>query len=221
MKKDVGLAYHEAGHAVVTRGLGLNVPYVTIFPVADDAKASTLSQSAVWLARGHDQATQVIACEKDAKVNLAGPLAQHKYCPVRNVKKARARGWSGDIANAESAVVRIVLLKAGIDLGDDPTAITLTEQQLDSCNDLMDQLWEASAALVEDNWPAIERVAEALLLRPILNQDDIDALIANLGNRARYRGEVSRFGTKRAFRGPDLLTVTTTEKSKCLSRTQR
>jgi hypothetical protein len=33
------------------------------------------------------------------------------------------------------------------------------------------------------------------------------ALSKRLGNRGRYRGEVSRFGTKRAFRGPDLLAV--------------
>jgi len=30
------------------------------------------------------------------------------------------------------------------------------------------------------------------------------ALSKQLGHRGRYRGEVSRFGTKRAFRGPDL-----------------
>jgi hypothetical protein len=179
MKNDTIKAYHEAGHAMAARALGIGVPYVTVFPVADDASATAMAQSAAWLARDHDLTAQIAAYEKDAKVNLAGPHAQHRYRPVKNVKKAEARGWSGDIANAESAVVRIVLLKAGVDPGDDPTTVTLTEQQLADCNAVLGQLWDASAALVEDNWPAIERVAQALLVRRVLNQDDVDALIAD------------------------------------------
>jgi hypothetical protein len=32
--------------------------------------------------------------------------------------------------------------------------------------------------MVDERWPAIERVAEALTRRDILNQDELDALIA-------------------------------------------
>jgi hypothetical protein len=41
------------------------------------------------------------------------------------------------------------------------------------------RLQAETADLVEQNWPAIERVADALLSGRFLNQEDIDALIAD------------------------------------------
>jgi hypothetical protein len=43
---------------------------------------------------------------------------------------------------------------------------------------LFSRTTQKTADLVEENWPAIQRVAAALLSRPALTEDDIDALIA-------------------------------------------
>jgi hypothetical protein len=47
---------------------------------------------------------------------------------------------------------------------------------------LFSQTAQKTADLVEENWPAIQRVAAALLNRPALTEGDIDALIAGHDN---------------------------------------
>ena len=74
-------AYHEAGHAVVARTLGMAMSYVTMLPTDDMTAGSALADSASWLARDADQATQLAAIEKDMKALLAGPHAQARYQP--------------------------------------------------------------------------------------------------------------------------------------------
>ena len=59
------VAYHEAGHAVVARVLGLPVIHVTIFP---DLRGA-LRQSAAWLARDDaDPSVRVGVIENDVKM---------------------------------------------------------------------------------------------------------------------------------------------------------
>ncbi len=43
---------------------------------------------------------------------------------------------------------------------------------------MLDRARTETEALVEANWPAIERAAAALQVRAMLSQDDLDALIA-------------------------------------------
>src|SRR6266508_4682503 len=177
-KKRSVMAYHEAGHAVIARVLGVGVAYVALFSTDDDNRAAAPTLSAAWSVRGGDLLSRLAAYETDAKVMLACPHAQQKFYPVKNAKKAVANEWSGDIENARSCAGMIVLFRDGGELDDAPTAVTLSERQLDEVNRLIDQWWKESATLVEKNWSAIRRVAEALLSRPLLNQDDVDALIA-------------------------------------------
>ena len=60
-------AYHEAGHAVMARTLGMAMSYVTMLPTDDMTAGSAMADSASWLARNADQATQLAAIEKDMK----------------------------------------------------------------------------------------------------------------------------------------------------------
>jgi hypothetical protein len=85
---------------VVARVLALGVPYVTLFSTDESNRAATTSQSAAWLARGPDLSSRLAAYETDAKVTLAGPLAQHKYQPVKNIMKVVAKS-AVDVAVAE------------------------------------------------------------------------------------------------------------------------
>ena len=71
-RKERIIAYHEAGHAVVARVLGLGVVHVAMFPTDGDGLAGAQTWSAAWLARDADHSTKLRALENDAKVNLAG-----------------------------------------------------------------------------------------------------------------------------------------------------
>ena len=109
-KSDREHAYHEAGHAVIARRHGLDVPYVVLLPT-DDALAQAPSESATYLARNADRPTQLAAIEKDFTVCIAGPLAQRRHRPSKSEK-----GWYDDRQHAGSLVARAVLLETGIAL---------------------------------------------------------------------------------------------------------
>jgi ATP-dependent Zn protease len=129
-KLDAIKAYHEAGHAVVARALGLGVPYASILPIDEMTVAGAPHESAAWRVRdSSDLSALAQGYETDAKVMLAGPNAQHKYQSVRNTKRAWTEEWSSDIANVQSNAARIVLYRAGVKLDEGPTEATLTEQQ--------------------------------------------------------------------------------------------
>jgi hypothetical protein len=74
-KREKMIAYHEAGHAVIARVFGLDVRHVMLFPTTPLVHR----QNAAWLARDADTATMLVALERDAKVTLAGPIAQQKH----------------------------------------------------------------------------------------------------------------------------------------------
>jgi len=170
VKREAVSAFHEAGHTVIARRLGLSVPYVVLLPT-DDAEAHTPSQSAEYLARNADVATRVAAIENDILVVLAGPIAEFRRRPT----KSRA-GWErGAPVPDEGGVIEVTLSE------DDVAKVVL----------LFERLCEKAKTLVDGNWPAITRVAEALLVRRFLNQDDIDELIAGTTEEANESGETA------------------------------
>jgi len=99
-------AYHEAGHAVVARTLGITLSYVTMLPTDDMPAGGALGNSVSWLARDTDQATRLAAIEKDMKACLAGPHAQKRYQPRKN--KRTPNEWASDFNLAKSLVARVI-----------------------------------------------------------------------------------------------------------------
>src|SRR5215203_1269891 len=95
MKQDQ-VAYHEAGHAVVARCLGVRVTYATLFP-GDDYSANVCTVSASNLP-GLDVHAFLSASEADAKVAAAGMISQQIYSPVYKLARRRLerKGWRGD-----------------------------------------------------------------------------------------------------------------------------
>jgi hypothetical protein len=71
-------AYHETGHAVIARILGIDVKNVTIVESAGNL-GSVQTSSAWHLARDADQASQLVAISKDVMISFAGPHAQRRY----------------------------------------------------------------------------------------------------------------------------------------------
>ena len=115
--------------------------------------------------------------ETDIKISLAGPQAQNVYRPSDTSENHDE--WESDRQMQLSLALKIVLLKAGIDIPDAGMEVSVNADQLDEAKRLLVRLAEETKVLVRANWPAITRVAEALLRsrRPILDQAVIDALI--------------------------------------------
>jgi hypothetical protein len=83
-------------------------------------------------------------------VDLAGPMAEWHY--LRSA-------WCTDLENAMGRARRIAALN-----GEEAT-------------ELLHQMRIEALALVQENWPAIERVADALAHAKSLTQADVDVLI--------------------------------------------
>jgi hypothetical protein len=175
MAREDVIAYHEAGHAVIARALGVGVTHVAIFPTSDGVRAVAQTRSAYWLARADDAPAQIAGYETDASVSFAGPLAQHRYRPGR---LRWEHEWRDDLAAATSYVARSVLLRNGVKLSAETQRLELTPAQVTAVDELQHRIFAETQALVEEHWSAIERVAQALMKRRILSDVELDALIA-------------------------------------------
>jgi ATP-dependent Zn protease len=167
-------AYHEAGHAVIARMLGIAVEYVTT--LSDDlTDGGALTHSAAYLARDADQATRLAAITKDMVVSLAGPYAEMRYRP----KAKRACGaWVYDREKANVLAFQAALIQTGVDIFLIGTVtVNLNADQEAYANELLGQCNERASDLVAEHWTKIDAVAKALLSRPILIGDDLDELI--------------------------------------------
>ncbi|WP_051677457.1 hypothetical protein [Bradyrhizobium sp. URHD0069] len=178
-QKELVLAYHEAGHAVIAHALGIAVKYVTTL---EDASAA-LTHSATYLARDADHPAQLEAIRKDVIVCLAGPHSQAKH---RRPKKKEPDEWKDDIETASGLAARAGLVATGIDLRrlDENFECCLTAYQAEFAADLFQHCSEKARNLVDEHWTAIDTVAKALLSRPVLNGDDIAELIGRSSSRA-------------------------------------
>ena len=172
-------AYHEAGHAVVARKLGIAMSYVTMLPTDDMTGGGALTNSASWLARDADQATHLAAIEKDMKALLAGPHAQARYQPRKH--KRIPNEWASDFNLAKSFATKAVLIRNGrgadIPIGEGAFEIALGADDFAEIARLFNRIWNETEALVAELWPAITLVAEELLTRRMLFEDEVDALI--------------------------------------------
>jgi len=172
-------AYHEAGHAVVARTLGITMSYVTMLSTDDMTAGSALADSASWLARDADQATRLAAIGKDMKALLAGPHAQARYQPRKS--KRIPNEWASDFKLAKSFATKAVLIRTGrgadIPIGEGAFEIVLGADDLAEIARLFNRISNETEALVAKLWPAITLVAEELLTRRTLFEDEVDALI--------------------------------------------
>jgi ATP-dependent Zn protease len=181
-KKDRSRAYHEAGHAVVARALGIAVTYVTIFSTGPGNEGDTQTRSSSWCAPDDDRPAKLVAIGKDLAVVLAGPLAEHRYRPVKRINwnTREPYWWTDDMENAINFAIKSVLLKDGTISTTYTGQVDMNEAQRSEVTRLLGQSWQETKALVEQQWPAIERTANALLSgRPVIDQDELDALIAD------------------------------------------
>jgi ATP-dependent Zn protease len=152
------IAAHEAGHAVVSRLLGVSVVRAS---AADDPSVRTKVRYLRSSTADYAKALQALII-----IDLAGALAETQ------VGKAADEGASQtDERTAFSRMLRIVLDENNLE--DDELDDGLRRE----ARARVERLRRRAAALVEQNMPAIERVAAALGEGRELTGDEIDALV--------------------------------------------
>jgi hypothetical protein len=171
----VAMAYHEAGHAVIARVQGIECVQVVMFSPIDGLAAGTQTTKATWLAIDADPATLLGAIKKDIVVSLAGPCGEMKYRNKPWHQKYFKR-WVSDFKSARDRARYAALVATGADRSSGshhPTAdqIAIADKLPVHCLDI-------ATYLVNTHWPAIERVARVLIVRDMLDQAELDCLIA-------------------------------------------
>ena len=165
----------------MARVLGVEVLQLTMFPTRSGEMASAPSRSAAWLSGSASVHEQQRANEIDAIISLAGP---HAECKFRGKVPSKPK-WDYDLANAQAAIARAALLSVNpieapqlLDvLGPNERGRALTPSESAEAKRLWKHLDSTTRNLIEENWPAIERVANAALRLRILTEGEIDTLI--------------------------------------------
>jgi ATP-dependent Zn protease len=170
-------AYHEAGHAVVSRVLGIEVVTVVMFGLDDISSAGVLNYSASCRA-GANTAERIVGLETDTRISLAGLIAGELYgkCSRRRLRDDAA----GDIQISQSRAVEIALLIAGKPLPQhhDNMTVELDRAAIDSANAIINRLRAETETLLKEHWPKVERVAQALMTCDMLDQARLDRIMA-------------------------------------------
>ena len=171
------VAYHEAGHAVAARVLGVEIVAATMFGLEDTAAAGVLTYSACYHG-GADTAERIVGLETDIRILAAGPIASELYgkCSRRRLRDAA----TDDIRKSQSMVVEIALLIAGKSLPQhhDGMTVELDGTAIESANAIYARLWTETKASLIEHWPKVERVAQALMTSDMLDQTQLDRIMA-------------------------------------------
>jgi hypothetical protein len=172
-------AFHEAGHAVVARALGITVPLVSMKSTAANNGGSVLVESASWQNRNADTPTRIRAAEANAMVALAGGIAQERSHPRYRVQDE----VEGDLSNARNYVFIAAMHAAGIPVPEgERVAVEVPPAVAADANSRLGCLVEATARLLSDKWASVERVAKTLERHDHIDQVELDRLIA-IGER--------------------------------------
>ena len=172
-------AIHEASHAVIARKLGLAVQRVDV--LSSDGVA--VCHSAAHDARDRDVRDRIDGHEKDAIVALAGNEANRRELPhiSSGLVDLLSDDDDADVLNTRSNIFHMIRLADDKPLPAPGVMITITpdEATLKKFYAIRSRLLQTTAALVEQHWPAIERVGKHLERhRRIDDQVELDDLIA-------------------------------------------
>ncbi len=156
-KKLVALAYHEAGHAVAAYRLKFPITEVTIVAQDDYLGAVTHKglQQRIYnaLAYGSIRPQMRVKIEEQMIISIAGPVAEQKYRGRYNHIAARS-DWDG--------VTEL--------------ALALWPQP-DVASTYIRWMYLRAVHLINDDWPAVEAVANALLAMNTLRRKDVVRVI--------------------------------------------
>jgi len=155
-------AFHEAGHIVAARLLGVEIAEVAV-RFGPNPGFHVQTRSAGDQARG--------GLEADIQVALAGGIAQQIHRP----QSYREFQVADDRQNAANAAARHCLEPGN---GEDGKNFRAEGDLPQEGIDLVNRLHRPTVKLIRENWLKVERVAAALLEREEITQADIDEIIA-------------------------------------------
>ncbi|NMB42882.1 MAG: cell division protein FtsH, partial [Clostridiales bacterium] len=167
-------AYHEAGHALVTKLLLPDhyISKITIIPSISGVGGFNLSIPKDTIFQSKKQ------IKANIQVLLAGRIAEELVFGKDEI----TTGASNDIKKASSLMMDYIN-KYGMDsdLGifNSTFVSDLADQKLlEGCRNNMNKLYEETLSLVEDNIKLLKQIANSLLENESIKGEDIDRLIA-------------------------------------------
>ena len=177
---DFIMCWHEAGHAVAARVLGVEIEGVALSGVGD-AAASVTTRSKAHEADKSDVVAQISAYEIDGKVALAGYAAQalleHKEAAAQAGRTLKGSD-DPDMQRALSCAAAIALLQAGEPMPDlAPGArLALPESCRESAEANYARLLHETYLLVFKHRSKIERLAKAFFASTHIEPAEIDRM---------------------------------------------
>ncbi len=172
------VAYHEAGHAVVSY---LLMPRAKIEQITITARERALGFVAFNLENSSTNLSKV-EMKNHISVALAGRIAQIKEFGEDGLDS----GAVSDLENATQSAYRMIAIY-GMDeeLGyinlnsirhSDMQKYTIDKK----VSTLMKELEVATVDIVENNWKKIKKVAQALLKKEVIHEDELEKLIGSV-----------------------------------------
>ncbi len=170
-KKDRAItAYHEAGHALVTKLLLWDhyISKVTIIPSVRGAGGFNLSIPKDTLYQSQSQ------LKSNIKVLLSGRVAEELIFGQDQV----TTGASNDIQKASSLILDYIN-KFGMDsdlglFNSEILGVGEDKLLVSRCRALMNELYDETVELVSSNMKALEQISQELLDKESLNNEDIE-----------------------------------------------
>ena len=104
---------------------------------------------------------------RDALVSFAGPIANVLFAQKSSAFNI---GAEDDVTNIMSCAAKIVLLKSGRTAPTKTTTLTLDPATADTVDQTVEALKNEAHVMVEERWPAIEAVAEALMHTDLMDE---------------------------------------------------
>ncbi len=169
------VAVHEAGHAVAGSVLGLGLEWVSVRPEGRvKGRAMIRSVSPKELAEGGPDIAKPYIIQ-----GFAGPYAESRVNP----HFAAHHGGSSDLEQVKGMAVDAVcgLAKSGDDV--EPSA-----EECGRVFGLLNEAREGAKLLVTQNWLAILRIADMLLVYQFLKGADVDAIVADFSSEHQRSG---------------------------------
>jgi ATP-dependent Zn protease len=161
-------AFHEAGHAVAARLLGVEIAEAVV-RFRPNPYFHVQTRSAGDRASGTPGFRKGL--EADIQVALAGHIAQKIHRP----QSYREYQAVDDMQNAGQAAIRHCLEPGN---GEDGKSFRFEGELPPEAADLVSRLHKPTVKLITENWSKVERVAAALLAHGELTQAEIDTAMA-------------------------------------------
>jgi len=169
------IAYHEAGHAVVARKLGLRIVDIEMTP-SDGRVASVQTRSALWVAKqaGGDQAALARGLYADLMVVLAGEAAETLAGYPENPE------CEGDFDNSINCAWHLARIEAGLPIEpspDEPQELYPGDPLHTAGLTIIERAKAETKVMLKDNWQTVMRVAGLLATHDRLSQAELDHVI--------------------------------------------